>query len=196
MGKPIARPCHIALKASYVPHAIVRVLAFASIGEPTKAQGRLIALDQLSPIRAVLACAHVKMIRILQTPKIRRLLQFGIGMMLIIVTVIALWLSWELKFVRERQFVIQEYKAQIDLPSGPTVVGHIPWWRSLMGDEGVSTILLLPEDPSSSRFSALFPEATTWWFKPPSNWSYTSIGKAPAKPRHNWTIVNPPRNID
>src|SRR5579863_2209083 len=81
------------------------------------------------------------------TPPRRRWFQFGIGTMLLLVTVFAVWLSWELNYVRHRKACVakvsavgqvvscatnQEWAKQSGTVHEPF---RIPWWRRLMGDE-------------------------------------------------------------
>ena len=107
------------------------------------------------------------------TPKSRRWfkwswLTFSLRTMFVVVTVFAVWLGWELKYVRDR-------KAALDLltQSGGTTVIYgtlsnpvslpvpIPWWRRLLGDEGIP-YLLFPAtwtDEECNHAIQLFPEA-------------------------------------
>ena len=110
-------------------------------------------------------------------PTRRRRFQFGIGTMLLIVTVFA-WLSWELKFVWDRHDA--KAKAIYAMPADgyehvrekvlPEVTEQprIPIWRRWLGDEPFLLLILHPEAPDEDlhRMRRLFPEATvhrqTW----------------------------------
>ena len=107
----------------------------------------------------------------------RRWYQFGIGTMLLVVTVFAVWLGWELKFIRKRQAMIRQLRAggstaesTEELRRSPdgtyrpkAAAATIPFWRRWLGDEPVALIWLTTE--SEGRFiamvGAMFPEADT-----------------------------------
>ncbi|HEY4311956.1 MAG TPA: hypothetical protein VGN12_21085 [Pirellulales bacterium] len=105
----------------------------------------------------------------------RRWFQFGLRSLLVVVTLLAFWLAWELHFIRERQRLIRDYssppkswlfgvltpeKRQQD-PSfrWPT----IPFWRKWLGDEPVATVCINPFTYSDAKdiesMAASFPEA-------------------------------------
>ena len=96
-----------------------------------------------------------------------RRLQFGLGTMLVVVTIFALWLGWEVRFIRERQAFLQWIKSQE--PTGGFVIrsswsgapAPIPFWRRWLGDEPENLIELpagsMPADRDQAK--ALFPEA-------------------------------------
>jgi hypothetical protein len=116
-----------------------------------------------------------------EAPKIRRRwLQFGLGPMLLLVTVFAVWLAWELRFVRERQAYMQRCAERPwpclmapDAATSPLInhtipVPSIPIWRRWLGDEAVVYVGHPEyETPDSLRrfrldCQRLFPEAV--WF--------------------------------
>ena len=100
-----------------------------------------------------------------------RRFQFGLGTLLLLVAVFAVWLRWEQDVVRARKACLaQIYHGQWD-GGGPGVFklapppmsehATIPFWRSLLGDEPVDFIVLgmksPPEDLKMAR--ELIPEA-------------------------------------
>ncbi len=101
------------------------------------------------------------------TPPRRRWFQFGIGTMLLLVTVFAVWLGWEMAFIRERQEWVRLAKdrrmivktvaeSTKPIPSA----AQIPIWRRLLGDQPIVAIRL-PSDSSDEdlqQVRALFPE--------------------------------------
>jgi hypothetical protein len=92
-----------------------------------------------------------------------RFFQFSITSMLLVTTLVAIWLAWELAFIRERQAWIRDNAALLESdPSAQRVVAHIPWWRMLLGDEAVATLEESDEWSEDERdyVVRLFPEAT------------------------------------
>jgi hypothetical protein len=100
----------------------------------------------------------------------RRWFQFGLRTMFLAVTVLAVWLGWELKFVRERQawvhlkqqrftFIETESEWQGPRPASAS----IPFWRRLLGDEAVIVIHLrsdtVQDKAEWEQAKRLFPEA-------------------------------------
>ena len=84
--------------------------------------------------------------------------------MFILVTVLAIWLAWELTFIRERQAWLRRYPWVVDpgmLRSVPPRTAHIAWWRMLLGDEPVPLIAELDiwDDNDRKYVAELFPEA-------------------------------------
>jgi hypothetical protein len=130
----------------------------------------------------------------------RRWFQFSIGTMLLLVTVFAVWLGWELKVVRDRQamrrwieereggklydvsghgtilrsltlYVAKEYKKGPRPDDSP----ELPWARRLLGDEVVSTVYLpfdaTPEERANVAHA--FAESSIYeWERcpPPKGW--------------------------
>jgi hypothetical protein len=94
----------------------------------------------------------------------RRRFQFSLGSMFVLMTLVAMWLAWELSFIRQRQVWIRDHESW--LVAGPRTVpeASIPWWRGLLGDEAVPSILVGVETPAEERnhVQKLFPEAVTW----------------------------------
>jgi hypothetical protein len=93
-------------------------------------------------------------------------LQFGLRTMLVIVTLFAIWLGWELKYIRDRK----EAKIWLLENGGYCVPEHldrhifgssISFWRNLLGDAAIEEVVFGRDTPSSeqSRFAQLFPEA-------------------------------------
>ena len=110
------------------------------------------------------------------TPPRRRWFQFGLGTMLLLVTVFAVWLAWELKFVRARLAVfataknegrphvlflsdyLEDGRLQL-VQQGRTL--DVPFWRAWMGDKPAVNILVPQRDSptEAQRIRDLFPEA-------------------------------------
>jgi hypothetical protein len=112
-------------------------------------------------------------------PPHRRWFQFSLGTILLLVTVLALWLAWELSFIRQRQAWVRENgslveTSQLDpipLPDGSVLIpAHpalVPWWRRLLGDAPVTIITERDQWTDADRRNVvrLFPEAAL--AKPP-----------------------------
>jgi hypothetical protein len=108
----------------------------------------------------------------LDKPPSRRLFRFSLRTMFVVVTVVAVWLGWELKFVRERQAWVQANKALIR-PGEPVPVGSVvgmyidsgatqsyfPIWRRWLGDAPVPTIVFPEPWTNHDSVKRLFPEA-------------------------------------
>ena len=79
--------------------------------------------------------------------------------MFLMVTVVAVWLGWELKFIRERQAWLRENASLVDVSDESDA--HIPWWRKWLGDEPVPAIVFPPDwtDEDCANVARLFPEA-------------------------------------
>jgi hypothetical protein len=107
-------------------------------------------------------------------PRRRRWYQFGLRTMFVVVTVFAVWLGWELKFVRERDKSrrwIVENGGDISSIIAMTVDGsanvhfespaNLPFWRRWMGDELIGSIWLAaePSEADIRRLRRQFPEA-------------------------------------
>ncbi len=111
----------------------------------------------------------------LVTKPSRHWFQFGIGTMILLVTVFAVWLGWELAFIRERKSRLQVFStddyywaSDFDKDSFAFVsanVGYekrvvIPCWRSCLGDVPMLCIYLMPgKPPCEEEMRRLFPEA-------------------------------------
>jgi hypothetical protein len=94
----------------------------------------------------------------------RRIFQFSITSMLLVTALVAIWLAWELAFIRERQAWIKDHPLLVDpsLFQGlPAHVATIPWWRRVLGDEAVPSIAALDiwDDDDKAAVTRLFPEA-------------------------------------
>ena len=113
-------------------------------------------------------------------PTRRRWFQFSVGTLLLLVTVFAVWLGWELKFIRDRQAWLRENAVLVDpemrpddvFPGGSYVImpplrlppryeASIPTWRKWLGDEAVPWIIEGEDwtDIDRARAVRLFPEA-------------------------------------
>ena len=108
----------------------------------------------------------------------RRRFRFSLRTMFVLLTVCAVWLGWELKFVRERQAWVQANSALIR-PAEPVAVGsamgmfaysiatkhYFPFWRRWLGDAPVPSIVFPAGDgagTSREDVKRLFPEADLW----------------------------------
>jgi hypothetical protein len=112
----------------------------------------------------------------------RRWYQFGIGTMLLLVTILAVWLGWELNYIRKRAaFLVEnERLSNVDVPDEPskdgtgsyvTITGTlveppdapaaIPFWRRWLGDTPAEFVILPQKASKAYRKQAksLFPEA-------------------------------------
>ncbi|HEY1601352.1 MAG TPA: hypothetical protein VGG64_17250 [Pirellulales bacterium] len=105
----------------------------------------------------------------------RRWFQFGLSTLFVLVTVLAVWLGWELHIVRERQAIRQriaesggrvypseQSESKLLLTSlGMVTECRIPVWREWLGDEPVGFVRL----KTSASYAELkkarlaFPEA-------------------------------------
>jgi hypothetical protein len=77
----------------------------------------------------------------------------------VLVTVFAVWLGWELSYIRERRAWTRENQALLDAP--PLEDVRIPAWRVWLGDEPVAGLVILDNwtDDEWRRVKYLFPEA-------------------------------------
>jgi hypothetical protein len=93
--------------------------------------------------------------------------------MFVVTTLIAIWLGWQMKFVRERQEALLFYRERAPsyfrtFPFADNVgrqITAIPFWRKWMGDESYATINIDlgcvegPDPAERRRIANLFPEA-------------------------------------
>lgn len=95
--------------------------------------------------------------------------------MFVVVAVFAVWLGWELQYVRERKSGLQSLAAHdfywaSDFDKGAFAFVSanvlyqrqvtIPWWRTWLGDEPMLCIFLTPgQSPNEEEMRNLFPEA-------------------------------------
>jgi len=89
-------------------------------------------------------------------------LTFSLRTMLVVVTVFACWLGWELKFIRERKAWMRDCNVpDAQVHKRDSSKGHIPWWRIAMGDEAIHTFVFFTgvRDEVCDHTSDLFPEA-------------------------------------
>jgi hypothetical protein len=107
----------------------------------------------------------------------RRPWQFGIGTMLLLVTVFGVWLGWELNFIRERQAWIRDNEQALMPKPGSTREASIPWWRNSLGDRAIPSILVAMDASAQEReqLQSLFPEAEVWNFVSP----FVPVGDGP-----------------
>jgi len=121
-------------------------------------------------------------------PTRRRWFQFGTGTMLLVVSLVAIWLAWQVGIVRERQAVIDFIRERGGAvvaakdwqpPSAYAPIGTvtpavrpqatIPFWRRWMGDEPMANVFLPVGTAQADveRATAAFPEAEQRPFAPP-----------------------------
>jgi hypothetical protein len=105
------------------------------------------------------------------TPPRRRWFQFSLATMFVVVTVLAVWLGWEVKLVRDRSdFLVWCHEGNVAAglergwtayPSRNVPAPAIPFWRRWLGDESVHAITLPPGSSAADyeRATVLFPEA-------------------------------------
>jgi hypothetical protein len=111
------------------------------------------------------------------TPQRRRWYQFGLGTMFMVMTVFALWLGSELRFVRERQQHIRmlaegghtfyslaeklKADAQLDFQTiAPESYPRISFWREWLGDQAFTLVSADGTIPGEvARVYRLFSEA-------------------------------------
>jgi len=96
----------------------------------------------------------------------RRWFQFGLRTLFVSVTIFAVWLGWELKFIRERAAFLNDWNAiyygglmtgkpHLTNPNGP-----ISFWRRMLGDKALIWITLHRDNVDGiARAKKLFPEA-------------------------------------
>lgn len=90
----------------------------------------------------------------------RRWFQFSLGSLLLVMTLVAVWLSWQIGFIRERQVWLAKNSALVN--QNPTRQATIPVWRRMLGDVAVAEISFpLGFDAAEVvRIKRWFPEAT------------------------------------
>jgi hypothetical protein len=112
------------------------------------------------------------------SPK-RRWLQFSLATMFFVVTAFAIWLAWELSYIRERKAFLESVKQELEIqdraalvavaPGGWIISSNwtvrppatIPFWRKWFGDEAVDDVRM-PKKASAidlEKAKALFPES-------------------------------------
>ena len=103
-------------------------------------------------------------------PPRRRWFQFGLGTMLLVVTALAMWLGWELRYIRARKAWLRDHLPAPVLTLGLQIIsgqqlhsddGVIPFWRRWLGDEAQEQVFLEWDTSAAGRAKAryLFPEA-------------------------------------
>ena len=103
-------------------------------------------------------------------PTRRRWFQFGLGTMLLLVTVLALFIAYHVNWVRERRAAIASWESSRWFPSTPPVLAKPPWLLSLFGEPGYGCLwressrrLGADEEAELERVQRLFPEAKVVW---------------------------------
>ena len=103
-------------------------------------------------------------------PSRRRWYQFRLGTLFLLVTVLAVWLGWQVRIVRERQAMrvfIKEHRSivttlkdwQPPLGATPPKIS-VPFWRKWMGDEPIVQVTLSHklDHAEMEQVRSLFPE--------------------------------------
>ena len=109
--------------------------------------------------------------------------RFSLRTLFVVVTVVCVWIGWNINIVRQRKIAIAEIG---ELGGGPVYgenlspqevasygLPQISFWRSWLGDKAVVQLILpceYQEDKEKSeRIVALFPERVlfeVWWTEP------------------------------
>jgi hypothetical protein len=125
----------------------------------------------------------------------RRWFQFGIGTMLLFITVCAIWLAYELNHIHARQAMI---KRIVELGGCPVTAADagktsrplkfqakVPFWRLWLGDEAVARFRM-PDgaDAVVGDYRSLFPEADKSHY-------FTPISGPFAPKVHNGQLIAP-----
>jgi hypothetical protein len=103
-----------------------------------------------------------------------RRFQFGMRSMFVVVTAFALWLGWELQFIRQRRAARQDFLhrgGMCDVNAGlfrywTMPEKTIPFWRRWMGDK-VTNNFVVSQDSHLTKeeiknIERLFPEASVY----------------------------------
>ncbi len=121
----------------------------------------------------------------------RRWFRFSLRTMFVLVTLLGVWLGWQMKIVRDRQAVWKSIKTRggrvstqasiiLPLPAQPEPsIPELSHIRQLLGDKNVVEISLSDDhsDDEMSKVQAAFPEARVWRYndvfgKSISRWRY------------------------
>jgi hypothetical protein len=103
-----------------------------------------------------------------QAPKRRRWFQFSLTTMLVVITVIAVWLGWNLSRVRQREATIVFLKNSGMSVAYPTTAAlqippwkHLPFGWRILGAKPVRTVYLPQQfkEVDREQVRGLFPEA-------------------------------------
>lgn len=102
--------------------------------------------------------------------------RFSLRTLFVLVTILCVWLGWQLNIVRERRLIRTDWSASskfqfmtaesydTDFSYGPVATATIPLPRRLMGDEAIQLIWYSwyqpPSDEEVQRIADAFPEAT------------------------------------
>ncbi len=108
----------------------------------------------------------------------RRWFQFGLGTMLLLVTLLCVWLAWQMHVVRERELVrasvtrhgavVTALKDRIEWKGfGTSPQISVPFWRQWVGDEPIAGIAFSPDadEADVERAQRVFPEASVFQFE-------------------------------
>jgi hypothetical protein len=104
----------------------------------------------------------------------RRHFQFGLRTLFIAVTIVAVWLGWELKFICARAaiakdpavgamptVVVGERTNEATINRSICITNELPWWRRLLGDQSYCVVFVGEgaDAAKSHLMRRLFPEA-------------------------------------
>lgn len=97
--------------------------------------------------------------------------------MFLLVTLCAVWLAWELRYVHKRQdtrkWAEEQGARTVSVsecrPPRPAPTATIPFWRRLLGDEAMQEVQLPHGSPEAdlARIRQVFPEARSVVLPPP-----------------------------
>jgi hypothetical protein len=116
----------------------------------------------------------------------RRWFSYSLRTMFVVVTVFAIWLGWELSYIRERKdaiarlgepeclFIASTGELRNMNPGNEALIATIPIWRRWLGDEPMAQVCLDAAQDSSlvEKLVELFPEADLYGMtrsEPPEN---------------------------
>jgi hypothetical protein len=130
------------------------------------------------------------------TATIRRRFRFGLRTLFVMVTLLACWLGWELKFVQERRAMLGSllasgngYTTCSQLVASSDEHGFaynpatIPFWRRWLGDEAVESIIVPDAQEPLSKALTLFPEAIIVQAVSGSSWGELRYIRKPVRDR-------------
>jgi hypothetical protein len=95
----------------------------------------------------------------------RRWFQFSLATMFVVVTAVAIWLGWELKFIRDRKATIARMVADGSGSAIPKPASLYPSWRRRLGDE-LFGLIIVPDawtEGDAMAVKSLFPESRILW---------------------------------
>jgi hypothetical protein len=97
-------------------------------------------------------------------PTRRRWLQFSLGTMLLLVSLVAVflaWLAWELSYIRDRQTWLSDNPTLARPDAKVDATAEISWARKILGDS-IMPMIVAPDGWTDNEIAAakkLFPES-------------------------------------